>query len=151
MVVAIGIAGAIGSGLAAAISHLFRVSADATEQMRGGSSTANAGFWVGRDAKMAQSIQTGALCFPLRLEWVDWGNEHHLVTYEVQGMDLHRREAVGGVETGDIAIAREVATGSGATGCQFADGVLTFWVSSAGTAGAQVKTVVNVAPRSYGD
>jgi Tfp pilus assembly protein PilW len=44
----------------------------------------NALYWIGRDAQMAQTVQTqGASGFPFTISWVDWENKNNSVTYSI--------------------------------------------------------------------
>ncbi len=48
----------------------------------------NAAFWLTEDAMQAQKVELGdpTTGFPLTLEWTDWDNVHHVVTYSMGNM-----------------------------------------------------------------
>ncbi len=99
----------------------------------------NAGYWIQVDTKMAQTVDVGpgASGLPLTLSWTDWDNTNHEAIYQVQNNTLQRVYTVNSGLPITNEIARSVDSVSDMTNCQFADGILTFKLTSTEGSGSQ--------------
>ena len=81
----------------------------------------NAGYWVGRDAQMAQIVNLGASSgFPLTLTWTDWGGTQSEVTYTIVGGELRRQETGSG--TSESVVANFIDSTTAKTKCELTGG-----------------------------
>jgi len=90
----------------------------------------SAGFWVSRDAFIAQTVTTGEYAgFPLELAWQDWdfdasGNVvNHKVVYSLSGNSIQRTQSRNGVIEKQSAVASNINTDSAKTSCSYDDTV----------------------------
>lgn len=92
----------------------------------------NAIHWISRDAMMAQTVEpNGASGFlPLVLNWVDWDNSIHQVTYTLQDGDLKRGYSVDGGEPIETVVAQYINSDTEMTNCEFSGGILTLKVTA---------------------
>lgn len=77
------------TAIAMTIGYIFTGSARSSNHMNAVKQVQNAGYWVGRDAQMAQNVQLGAASgFPVTLTWVGWeyacGEQTCIDSYEVR-------------------------------------------------------------------
>ena len=90
----------------------------------------NAGYWVGRDAQMAQNVNLGVSSgFPLILTWTDWGGTQSVVTYTIAGGELRREETGSG--TTESVVANFIDSAPTKTKCEVGG---TFTLSDVGDA-----------------
>ena len=113
----------------------------------------NAGYWIQVDAKMAHTITVDGSDsgLPLTLNWIEWDNTTHQVTYSLEDGNLQRAHSFNGGTPMANVIAQSVETDSDLTNCQFADGVLTFKLTTTEGNGPRSNTetrVFNYKPRS---
>jgi prepilin-type N-terminal cleavage/methylation domain-containing protein len=129
MLVALSIAGVLGSGVTMAISQVMTVSISSKNQMNAVKQVENALHYVNRDAQMAYEIEPTEGHFPLSLTWNEWelgendlSGPQHQVTYSIVDNKLERVETVGT----DPAVTSTVASYIENTSeCTFSDKVLT--------------------------
>lgn len=82
MIIVLAIVGVITGGTTATTFQVFSGSARASNHMTAVRQVQNAGYYVSRDAQMAQSVATALDPdgFPLTLTWTDrYGNDHQVV------------------------------------------------------------------------
>ncbi len=106
---------------------------------------------ISRDVQMAQIVQTGGGSgFPLTLTWVKWDNTEDQVTYTIQNGELERAYSINGGEPTSTVLAHHINTESGATSCQFVNGVFTFQITASleGFKPASETRVGKIIPRS---
>jgi prepilin-type N-terminal cleavage/methylation domain-containing protein len=89
------IAMALGGIIAAAITMtMFQIldsSGRTSNHMTVVRQVQSAGYWVSKDAQMAQAVvTTGPDGLPLELHWTDWDGTDNTVTYDLQGTDFVR-------------------------------------------------------------
>lgn len=130
MLVSIGILGLIAPAIGMAIFQVFSTNALSTAHMTAVKQAENAIYRISRDAQMAQTVQRGGGSgFPLNLTWVEWNSTSNNVTYTIQNGELWRAYSINGSQPTSTMVAQYINTNSGATNCQFANGVLTFKVT----------------------
>ncbi len=87
LIVAITIMAIVGSAAVAATFQIFRGTERNNDHMIAVRQVQNAGYWISRDAQMAQSVTADNLTLPdfLVLDWTEWDEAgeptYHLVTY----------------------------------------------------------------------
>ena len=118
ILIAMAITGLIAGGITGAISHVIIGSARSTNHMTAVRQVQDAGYWVSRDAQMAQDITlTEPTGFPLTLDIsvdMDPANDY-TISYSLDGDKLKRQEN-GSPET---LIAEYIDTDQ--TTCEFID------------------------------
>ena len=150
LLVAIGISGIILLVASMAIFQVLSVNALDNTNMKAVKQVENAVYYIGRDAQMAQTVQTGGESgLPLNLSWVQWDNTVVQVTYAIQNSELRRDYSVNGGEPTSTVVAQHINTESGATNFQFSDGVLTFKITASldGYRPASETRVCQIIPR----
>jgi prepilin-type N-terminal cleavage/methylation domain-containing protein len=96
LLIALAITGVITSAATATIFQVFDGNTRSSNHMEAIRQAQNAGYWVSRDAKMAQVIDLGDNPATSELElvtltWTTWDdNTKHTVTYTLQGTELWR-------------------------------------------------------------
>ena len=81
----------------------------------------NAGYWVSRDAQMAQNVNLGASSgFPLILTWTDWVGTQSVVTYTITDGKLQRQETGSG--TTETVVASFIDSAPTKTKCELTGG-----------------------------
>lgn len=92
----------------------------------------NAGYWIQVDTKMAQTVEvdSGPSGLPLTLNWVDWDNTEHEVTYFINEDELNRSHSVNSGSPSVITVAESINTAPILTNCDYVDGVLTFTITT---------------------
>ena len=88
----------------------------------------NAGFWVSRDALSAQNATSSG--FPLILDWQDWDGNSYQITYNLVSDILQRNISINGGTPIQSTVAQLVNSDPILTNYQFANGVLTFKITS---------------------
>ena len=127
LLVAIALTGIIGTAAAMSIHQVLTGSALSNDLNTAINQVRNAGYWISRDALMAQSVNiTGASDFPLTLTWTDSDGHMHQVVYTLDTPDelkqLRRRETIDTQET-TITVSRYIDTGN--TSCYWDGKALT--------------------------
>jgi hypothetical protein len=88
----------------------------------------SAGYWVNRDALMAQEVSPSG--FPLTLDWQDWDGNDHQVVYNLVDNTMQRVEKINTLNVNQITVARNVNTDPTLTNCNFSDKILNFKVTA---------------------
>ena len=83
MLVALAISAFIISGIAVAVYQMMTINASSTNRIFAITQAQNVGYWISRDAEMAQQIEIGEEenGFPLTLTWTDWDGIGHRAIY----------------------------------------------------------------------
>ena len=113
LLIAFALTGIVAGATTTAIVQVFDGSARSSNHMTAVRQVQNAGYWVSRDAQMAETVvTTGATGFPLTLTWIEWDSgDAHQVVYSLVDMsgglkNLQRQHtcvALGLDETGIMA------------------------------------------------
>ena len=125
----------IASGITAAIFQVVVGSARTNNHMIAVRQVQSAGYWVSRDAQMAQNVTVGAASgFPLTLSWIDSGGKTNQAIYSLENMSkgtlkqLQRTFSKTGETTKTDIIARFIDSAS--TSCALNNGVFTLNVTA---------------------
>lgn len=109
----------------------------------------NAGFWVGRDAQMADNVTTDNLTSPnfLVLDWTtDNTSDSHRIVYTLEDVSgsqrkkLMRYHYVNTSLTNTTFIAKNIESDPQKTSCESVNGTLLFNVTSAAGEGAETRS-----------
>ncbi len=138
LLIAMLITGIVAAGIVTTIYQIYTQNDRATRNMVVTQNVESAGYWVGRDALMAQNVTTTT--FPLNLEWQDWDGNSCQIVYSLSGDVLHRSVLVNAVTTSQTTVARNINTDSAMTNYTYADGVLTFKVTATIDAYSETRT-----------
>jgi len=148
ILVALAITGLITGGITGTIFQVITIEARTSNHMTAVRQVQNAGFWVSRDATMAQTVDLewqgetpSGSKFPLKLTWTEWdNNEKYEVIYTLQNMiggpkQLQRQHLTydaDGYEIGNetTILAQYIIPGVGQTRLDFTDGKLTLTVTA---------------------
>jgi len=129
LLVALAITCLITGGVTMAIFQVFAGNARTSNHMTAVRQVQNAGYWIGRDAQMAQTVDTGVFSgCPLTLGWTEYGvdGDVHQVVYALVDSQLRRSHSVNSGEPVETLVAQYIdSTG---TDCQFAGGKVTLTV-----------------------
>lgn len=82
LLIAVALTGIVAGATTTTIVQVFDGSARTSNHMTAVRQVQNAGYWVSRDAQMAETVvTTGATGFPLTLTWIEWdsGDAHQVV------------------------------------------------------------------------
>lgn len=95
LLIALAITSVITGSTTMVIFQVFDGNARTSNHMEAVRQVQNAGYWVSRDAQMAQSIDIGNDPVTPELElvtltWTEWNNTAHQITYKLQGAELWR-------------------------------------------------------------
>jgi prepilin-type N-terminal cleavage/methylation domain-containing protein len=137
LMLAIAITSVITGAITTTIFQVVNSSARTNNHMMAVRQTQNAGYWVSRDAQMAQVVQpAGELVddpdgtrFPLTLTWTEWDGTVNEITYILEGTDLWR-DYDGQRDPVAQFIDSTMKDGQTQTRCEFTDGALTFTVTA---------------------
>jgi prepilin-type N-terminal cleavage/methylation domain-containing protein len=91
VLVALVITSAILSVMSAAVVLIMRTTSQNEEWNVNLRQVQNAGYWISRDALMAQTVSDNKTGVFLALSWSDWDNNNYNVEYVFQGNTLMRR------------------------------------------------------------
>ena len=91
LLVAIAILSAIVGVTSMTIITTMRVSSDSNDWVVALRQVQNAGYWISRDAQMAQTVTTDEPGIFLTLSWADWGGNDYEVKYVFDGNTLERQ------------------------------------------------------------
>lgn len=163
LMVAIAITGLIISGVAVAIYQTISINASASNRMVAVNQVQNAGYWVSRDAEMAQVVELSegppeenpvGTKFPLTLTWTDWDCNVHVVVYTLENMtggpkQLKRSHSINGGEATVNIIAKYLVPGLAKTSCQLTGSrlILTVTASVGGFMPESETRIYEVNPR----
>jgi len=149
-IAAIAIMALIGIGVATATVQVCTQGTKNNDYTTASRHTMNAIHWISRDAMMAQTVEpNGASGFlPLILNWVDWDNSIHQVTYSLQDGDLKRSYSVDGGEPIETVVAQYINSDTETTNCEFSGGVLIIKVTAIADEGSSnVTKTREITPR----
>lgn len=126
IIAAVAIFSLIGIGAATATAQVCTQGSQNNDYTTASRHAMNAIHWISRDAMMAQTVETnGASGFlPLVLNWIDWDNSTHQVTYTLLDGDLKRSYSVDGGEPTETMVAQYINSDAEMTNCEFSGGVL---------------------------
>ena len=132
LMVGIAVVGAIGGVMVTTIIQTDAIGTSNHNRIVSVNYVHNAGYWIQVDAKMAQTVHLddGDSGLPLILNWVEWDNTEHQVTYAVKDDELLRIHSVNSSTPNAISIAQSINTSPEFTNCEFDDGVLNFTLTT---------------------
>ncbi|MFH1651824.1 MAG: prepilin-type N-terminal cleavage/methylation domain-containing protein [Chloroflexota bacterium] len=149
MLVALTITSIIGMGATMATVQIINQGTRNSDYTTASRNTMNALYWMSRDAQMAQVVTlSGGSGFPLTLDWTEWDNTEHEVTYTFSGDELRRTHTVDGDVLNQMLVAQYLEPAE--TTCVYATGNLTLRVTATlgeGLNAVTVSKVRGVAPR----
>lgn len=150
LLVAIALTGIIGTTAAMAIHQVLIGTALSNDQNTAINQIRNAGYWISRDALMAQSVNaSGESGFPLTLNRTDLDGHTHQVVYTLEDTpgelkQLRRRETIDTQET-TITVSQYIDVDN--TSCHWDSEVLTINITA--QAGDKTETrTFQIRPRS---
>ena len=130
LLIAFALTGIVAGATTTTIVQVLDGSARSSNHMTAVRQVQNAGYWVSRDAQMAETVvTTGATGFPLTLTWIEWDSgDAHQVVYSLVDMsgglkNLQRQHtcvALGLDETG--IMAQYIDPDPTKTNCKFSGG-----------------------------
>ena len=145
LVTVLAITGIIGLGATTATVQLLTQTSKNNNYTTASRHTMNAGYWLSRDAQMAQDIDPGGVSgFPLTLSWTDWDNTAYQAAYAIVGDKLTRTYTVDGGNPSETLVAQYVNSTADNTSCDLTGGVLTLRVTSTVGEGTQELSVTKV-------
>jgi prepilin-type N-terminal cleavage/methylation domain-containing protein len=98
LLVAMAVASIIAAAIGTTTAQVFNLNTRTSNHMVAVRQVQSAGYWVSRDAQMAQSISAPSPSgFPLTLSWVDWDGTPHSVVYSI--VENHFRRTYGATES----------------------------------------------------
>ncbi len=146
LIIAIAITGLITSGVTMTIFQVISGNARSSNHMIAVRQVQEAGYWLSRDAQMAQSISTGddppGTGFPLTLIWTEYGvdGDEHQVVYTLLADNKLKREhytnRFADPDPDATAIVAQFVDSSG-TSCQLTGDVLVLTVTATVGTGSQ--------------
>jgi len=151
IIAALAIMALIGIGAATATAQVCTQSTKNNDYTTASRHTMNAIHWISHDTMMAQTVETnGASGFlPLILNWVDWDNSTHQVTYTLQeNGDLKRSYSVDSEEPIETLVAQYINSDTETTNCEFSGGILTIKLTAiADESASNVTKTREITPR----
>ncbi len=92
LLIAVAITGIITGGITMTMFQVYAGNARSSNHMTAVRQVQNAGYWISRDAQMAQSVvpDSGVSGFPLTLTWTEWDGDEHRVVYTLLVDELQR-------------------------------------------------------------
>jgi prepilin-type N-terminal cleavage/methylation domain-containing protein len=145
LIVTIAIVGIIGVAVSAATFQILKGTERNGNHMTVVSQVQNAGYWIGRDVHMAQSITADNLTLPdfLLISWTeeDSGDEYQIV-YTLENMlegtfkKLQRSQSINGGASSTMLVAQYIDPDVQKTKGQFSNGMLTLTVTATVNGGA---------------
>jgi hypothetical protein len=113
------------------VLQVWTINASVGNRMTALKQVENAVHWLGRDAQMAQyTTPAGASGFPLNLQWVEWDNTDHDVTYSIVDGRLQRAESIDGLAPVAVVLASHIDSNAASTNCSYTDGALSYKITS---------------------
>jgi prepilin-type N-terminal cleavage/methylation domain-containing protein len=117
LITAVGVSSVISVGIMMTLYQVVTGSARTGNHLTAVMQVEQAGYWVSRDAQVAQAIDDEPAGGEfLVLNWTDWDNTAHTVTYTLEGTELLRDD--GGQQ---IRVAAFIDVDPEMTSCDFAD------------------------------
>ena len=109
LLIAIAITGLVSGGITMTLFQVFNINALSTNHMIAVRQVQNAGYWISRDAQMAQSmVTTGVSGFPLTLTWSEWDGTVNQATYTIIGGELERSHSINGGDPTKTLVAQYI-------------------------------------------
>lgn len=160
LLVAITIMALASAAAGAAIFQVLRNTQRNSDHMTVVRQVQNVGYWISRDAGMAQSVNdTANLTLPdfLILSWSEQNSgDQYEVTYTLENMPegqlkkMLRNQSINGGVSNTVLVAQYIAPDPQKTECEFTDGILTLTVTSTVSDGSLTQSetrIYKVAPR----
>ena len=160
LIVAITIMALVGGAAVAATFQIFRGTERNNDHMIAVRQVQNAGYWISRDAQMAQSVTADNLTPPafLVLSWTETNSgDEYQVVYTLEDMpeselkELRRTQSINGGGGITTLVAQHIAPDLEKTKCKFTNGILTLTVTATVGDGAPMESetrTYKLAPRS---
>jgi prepilin-type N-terminal cleavage/methylation domain-containing protein len=152
LLIAIVLTGAVTSGITMTIFQVFDTNSRTSNHMIAIRQVQHAGKQVSEDLLQAQGVKPGGDSgFPLTLNWTDWDDAQHKITYTLEDMPsgefkiLRREHKIDSVTDSTINVAEYIDLAE--TSCVQTDGAFTFTVT-ANVSGQSETRVYEVTPRS---
>lgn len=160
LIVAIAIAALVAAATSMAIFQVLKNSESNSNHMTAVRQVQNAGYWIGRDTYMAQSVTAANLTSPdfLVISWTEENSgDMYQVVYTLENMPdnelrtLMRNQSING-ETGDTTlVAQYIDPDSVKTRCEFTDDILSLTITARVGDGPQMESesrTYQLVPRS---
>ena len=163
LMIAIAIGGLIASSVTMTIFQIVDSSGRTSNHMTAIRQVQSAGYWVSRDAQMAQQapaiVEDSGELQSITLDWTDWDGNVYQVIYTLEDMSVGSLKELQRVEdkdtgTGTITettiVAEFIDPDPANTSCEYTDGKLTFTVTvqvGAGSAAQIEARMYEVIPR----
>ena len=94
------------------------------------------------DSITGSSVAPGGVYgFPLILEWIDWDNSEHEVTYTIDGNTLVRSYSIDGAEAADTLVAQYINSTAANTTCDYSDRLLSLRITATVGAGNHILSI----------
>jgi prepilin-type N-terminal cleavage/methylation domain-containing protein len=112
LLMAMAVSGIIAAAAGTTISQVFHLNARTSNHMVAVRQVQNAGYWVSRDAQMAQNVNTTAgNGFPVVLSWTQWDGSEDEVTYSLENAsgtlkNLRRTYSVNSTSQSDTIVGQ---------------------------------------------
>lgn len=126
IIISIAISAILGLGAAAVLTQMFSENRRATTSMENTQQVENVGYWLTRDALIAQIIEPGVSeGFPLRLKWQNWEFGaggiivNNQIEYSISGENLMRTKSINGVTQTQTRVASNIDVT--ATSCTYSE------------------------------
>lgn len=159
LIVAISIIALVSGATAAATFQVFRGAEHNNNHMTAVRQVQNAGYWISRDARIAQSMTADNLTPPdfLVLSWTNENSDEYQVVYTLEDMpeselkELRRTQSINGGGGITTLVAQHIAPDLEKTKCKFTNGILTLTVTATVGDGAPMESetrTYKLAPRS---
>ncbi|MFC1916009.1 type II secretion system protein J [Chloroflexota bacterium] len=139
LVVALAITALVGSAVTAAIFQVFKGTEKSNNHMTAVRQVQNAGYWIGHDTRMAQSLTAENLTPPyfLVLNWTEVAtSDEYQVFYTLENMSgsqlkkLHRNQSINGGGSTTTLVAQHIDPNLEKTKCEFTNGKLTLTITA---------------------
>jgi prepilin-type N-terminal cleavage/methylation domain-containing protein len=102
------ITGTLAAGIITMVFQIYNQNERSTRNMVVVQNVENTGYWINRDALMAQNATASGL--PLTLDWQDWDGNMYQVIYSLSGNTLQRVKSINSVVTNQTTVARNIDT-----------------------------------------
>jgi len=146
VIVAVAISGVIALGASIASAQVLSQTTRNNDYTLASRNALNALYWISHDASMAQTIN-GTAGFPqtedISLFWRGWDNTRYSANYTLENGVLTRIYSENGTVT-TMVIASNINSDPLLTHCVYADGILTFTITSSVGEGDKVVSVTKV-------
>lgn len=131
IVIALALVGILGAGVTTFTVQTITETNRSHFHMQAIQQLENAGYWVGRDVQMAQTVTPGPNAgFPLQVNWVDENQNTFQVTFSINGTQLRRSLVENGGTPRSMILVQPINPSPTLTNCNYANGLLTFNATS---------------------